>query len=115
VFTGRVPYHGDPRDATVLFKVTMGIRPERPVKAAALGLSDLVWSLMEDCWQHKWEQRPKVLFVLQRLEEADRQFVPTMDNHPISHASIVDQPLDDDDDLDVMTGGSSSPLQQGDS
>ncbi|KAF5345362.1 hypothetical protein D9758_008509 [Tetrapyrgos nigripes] len=75
VFSGKVPYHQWPRDATVVFKILLGIRPERPSDASALGLSDAVWNVIGMCWQD-WRKRPRVLSVLQCLEEAFKDFIP---------------------------------------
>lgn len=74
IFTGCVPYYDHLRDPTVVFKVILGIRPERPPLATRLGLSDMVWELMEQCWQGDWRHRPRISTVLQTLREAFSQY-----------------------------------------
>lgn len=113
VFAGNVPYYQYPRDATVVFKVTLGIRPERPHEATSLGLSDIVWSMMEMCWQAEWGKRPRIPFVLQCLKEALRQFIP----QPPSQATpafisteLVGAHVDSDDSSDE---GDSAPFRRG--
>jgi hypothetical protein len=113
VFSGHVPFYEYPRDATVLFKVALGIRPERPPEATALGLSDDIWSMMEMCWQVEWHRRPRVLFVLQCLEEAARQFVPSSSGQPIQSAFFdgPDEAADSDSSSDDE--GDGAPFSQG--
>ena len=67
MFTGRIPFYNVTRDATVVFRVILGIRPERPADATALGLSDEVWALMETCWCPQWQKRPRIRPVLDVL------------------------------------------------
>ncbi|TDL22634.1 kinase-like protein [Rickenella mellea] len=76
-FTGKIPFHHHMRDATVVLDVTKGKRPDRPgSEATALGLSDLVWNLIELCWQTASSARPRIDFVLQCLKDAQSNFVP---------------------------------------
>ncbi|KLO06861.1 kinase-like protein [Schizopora paradoxa] len=76
-FTGRIPFEHQHRDATVVIDVTLGIRPPRPgPEAASRGLSDALWSLMEECWQADWKRRPRVPSLLVKLEEANKTFIP---------------------------------------
>lgn len=70
IFTGRLPFYGYRRDATVMSQILRGITPRRPAKAAILGLSDEVWAVMELCWQTEWQKRPHIVVVYQRLREA---------------------------------------------
>ena len=82
-----------------MFKVTLGIRPERPRYAASLGLSDMLWSMTEMCWQQDWKKRPRIPFVLQCLEEAVRQFVPSS-NHQVVSGKVRDDSLEDGNSSD---------------
>jgi len=63
VFTGRIPFHGN-SDPQVVYKVTSGERPPRPMDAARLGLSDSIWDLMGRCWQEKYWNRPDIVTVV---------------------------------------------------
>jgi len=51
IFTGRVPFCDTAMEARVIYSVTSGRRPERPMAATVLGLSDSIWSVMERCWR----------------------------------------------------------------
>ena len=54
----------------MIFFVMSGKRPQRPEEARALGLSDLIWDLVEMCWQHDSDKRPTMPFILDRLADA---------------------------------------------
>jgi len=86
-FTGNMPFEHQHRDATVVIDVTLGIRPPRPgVEATSRGLSDAVWSLVEESWLADWRKRPRVPAILAALEEASRIYVPNalLLSHPSS-------------------------------
>ncbi|KAH9935725.1 uncharacterized protein B0H18DRAFT_421499 [Fomitopsis serialis] len=74
VFTGRIPFFNLTRDATVVFRVILGIRPERPAAATPLGLSDDVWTLMDNGWGPQWHRRPRIRHVLEILRESLRRY-----------------------------------------
>jgi hypothetical protein len=57
----------------VIAKTIMGQRPKRP-EASELGLSDDVWSLVEECWQKEADLRPQTDSVLLRLTTAQEIF-----------------------------------------
>ncbi|TDL22635.1 kinase-like protein [Rickenella mellea] len=119
-FTGKIPFHHHMRDATVVLDVTLGMRPDRPgSEATALGLSDLVWSLIEVCWQTAWRARPRIDFVLQCLKEAQSNFVPPEEDELQSgekERSDSEYSTDDEDDarrpfrrgeMDTLAAGTS--------
>lgn len=108
------------RDATVVLDVTLGMRPDRPgSEAIALGLSDLVWSLIEVCWQTAWRARPRIDFVLQCLKEAQSNFVPPEEDETLSgelERNDSEDSTDDEDDarrpfrrgeMDTLAAGTS--------
>lgn len=68
-FSGDVPFADYKRDAIIIGEVNKGSRPSKP-DAESLGLSNLVWRLAEDCWDHKAEDRPRAAEVRARLESA---------------------------------------------
>jgi hypothetical protein len=52
-----------------MLKVTSGERPLRPVGVLYddRGLIDLMWRLMEDCWEHVPTRRPTASQIIMRL------------------------------------------------
>ncbi|KAL5522146.1 hypothetical protein ACEPAF_2003 [Sanghuangporus sanghuang] len=72
IFTGKVPFAGL-RDATVISEVAVhDRRPTWPGPSAAeKGLTELIWSIMQECWQTWPDERPDMPFVVSRLEEAE--------------------------------------------
>jgi len=63
VFTGEVPFHNS-ISATVVMDVLSGNRPDRPTD---LNLSDDLWDLTEQCWNHDPRRRPEISEVVPRL------------------------------------------------
>ncbi|OCH86998.1 kinase-like protein [Obba rivulosa] len=68
VFTGRRPFHTWNHQGTVYVQILKGTRPQRPLAATPLGLSDAVWDLMEHCWGADPQARPVVSDVLCNLQ-----------------------------------------------
>lgn len=70
IFTGLVPFSGYP-DHFVMMQVTKGARPTLPVKTKeqyrAWGLTDDIWALINECWEHDQTNRPKSSEVISRL------------------------------------------------
>ncbi|OCH86823.1 kinase-like protein [Obba rivulosa] len=69
IFTGKFPFHNLSTDASVIVRVLQGVRPLRPLQATPLGLSDKLWSLMEQCWDADRQKRPPATVVLQLLRD----------------------------------------------
>jgi len=65
--TGRQPFHYVRPDAKVIFDVIKGVRPKRPTFEEAPQLTDELWQLMTDCWDHDQLKRPSAGEVLNRL------------------------------------------------
>jgi hypothetical protein len=63
-----------------MLKVTRGERPSRPqgLLYINLGLSSVMWRLMEDCWEHIPTNRPTASQIVARLPRVpdDRPSVP---------------------------------------
>ena len=75
-FTGAIPFHDRPNDGAVVIEVTLGMRPSRPgQEATARGLTDVVWHMIEECWQTDWRKRPRTPAILKVVEDAERDFV----------------------------------------
>ncbi|GLB37955.1 putative protein tyrosine kinase [Lyophyllum shimeji] len=72
IFTGLVPFAHLVRDATVMFKVSAGERPIRPPESSptwsAWGLKEHIWTLMQDCWKTRAEDRPTIDSIVMFLE-----------------------------------------------
>ena len=67
VFTGKLPYSSG-RSARIQHQVLCGLRPERPLSATRLGLTNPVWSIMERGWKADRRQRPSIGRILTVLE-----------------------------------------------
>ncbi|GLB42831.1 putative protein with domain-containing protein [Lyophyllum shimeji] len=64
IYAGHMPFV-HVRDQAVVLKVTKGERPGRP--SAESGLTDEIWSLMQDCWETTPAKRPTVDQVIEWL------------------------------------------------
>jgi hypothetical protein len=69
VFTGLIPFHEFPRDATVMFKVISGIRPSRPSPNDIPELLDDIWAIMQECWNSDPQKRPPIDDVIERIRK----------------------------------------------
>ena len=49
-----------------------GVRPKKPDSAAALGFTDGLWWIVENCWEVDRDKRPDVETVLSHLIHAAR-------------------------------------------
>lgn len=75
VFTTKEPFQHLQywKDRKVREAVLLGSRPPRPgPEITALGLTDAVWALVEDCWAQDPEDRPPMSEVLARLERMEK-------------------------------------------
>ncbi|KAK7437368.1 Rho guanine nucleotide exchange factor [Stygiomarasmius scandens] len=52
VFTGLVPFHEFTHEPTILFQLLEGKRPSRS------GISNIIWSILQDCWNQESSTRP---------------------------------------------------------
>lgn len=73
--TGYVPFN-QYNTLAVIYKTVNGARPERPMDAASIGLSDALWKVVEDCWKQQPQERPKIRAVLNRVNQIIRYWVP---------------------------------------
>ncbi|KAL5480348.1 hypothetical protein ACEPAI_1618 [Sanghuangporus weigelae] len=70
IFTGEFPYFGLHEAAVFIAVAVRDKRPPRPGQVATeKGLTDDVWSIMQDCWKTWPNERPDMLFVVSQLEE----------------------------------------------
>ncbi|TFK19388.1 kinase-like protein [Coprinopsis marcescibilis] len=63
IMTGNIPFYEYSRDPTVMIKVMHGSRPSKPAPDSdafvSFGLTELIWELMERCWQREPSLRPE--------------------------------------------------------
>lgn len=52
-----------------MFKITSGVRPDRPFEAQELGLADPIWNMTVKCWQQDPARRPTITAVVGLLRE----------------------------------------------
>lgn len=71
IFTGELPFHHISRDDVLIKRVCKGGRPRRPPGSSRSwhewGLTESIWSLMQDCWVADPNKRPTAMKVVQRL------------------------------------------------
>ncbi|KAL5522144.1 hypothetical protein ACEPAF_2001 [Sanghuangporus sanghuang] len=70
IFTGEIPYFGLHEAAVFIAVAVRDKRPSRPGQSATeKGLTDDVWSIMQDCWKTWPNERPDMLSVVSQFEE----------------------------------------------
>ncbi|KAG6907607.1 hypothetical protein DXG01_008225 [Tephrocybe rancida] len=71
IFTGNVPFYQLLRDPTITLQVKSGARPTKPPYSSLpwheWGLTEPVWTLMQDCWQEYPAARPTIEIARTRL------------------------------------------------
>ena len=77
VLTGRRPFH-DLCGYTPVAAVLRGERPEKPLDTESLGLSDVVWGLVQSCWSESPSSRPTARQLLDCLSSASLTWVPPL-------------------------------------
>ncbi|KAH8810302.1 kinase-like domain-containing protein, partial [Flagelloscypha sp. PMI_526] len=65
VLTGKMPWHTERLDVTVMFKLLQQERPPRPSE----GITDDVWNFIELCWHREPSERPSSSEVVLRLSK----------------------------------------------
>ncbi|GLB42987.1 putative cysteine protease [Lyophyllum shimeji] len=71
IFAGEVPFANIQLDVTVILKITSGARPARPKPLSPSwqqwGLTENIWTVMQDCWKRDPLERPSIEEVIRRL------------------------------------------------
>ena len=75
VLTGLKPFH-HLRGITFILPVLRGKRPEKPLGAESLGISDVLWELVQSCWSPKSSSRPTARELLEQLSLDYPAWVP---------------------------------------
>ncbi|KAF9646883.1 kinase-like protein [Thelephora ganbajun] len=68
LMTGKIPYP-DSQDVNVIFLISKGRRPPKPLSFEAPGITPTVWRIAKKCWHGKAKKRPETNGVLQDLEK----------------------------------------------
>ncbi|KZT74037.1 kinase-like protein [Daedalea quercina L-15889] len=69
IFSGKVPFSETRREVAIVRRIIAGDRPARPREATVLGLSDSIWSMIEQCWSAEPSTRPTISQVIATLED----------------------------------------------
>ena len=75
----------------LVWVVIQGLRPQKPGNASAIGFSDLLWSLVQRCWDGDMKLRPRVAEVAARLGEAAANWKGLMP--PCAQAASDSEPM----------------------
>lgn len=68
VLTGKWPFFPR-REAEVMRAVISGERPPRPENAEEVGMTEVVWDLLGECWKGDRTTRPTITEVLKKFRE----------------------------------------------
>ena len=101
VLTGKVPF-SQVGDAWIMQVIISGERPSKPEDADQIGMTDVVWGLVTECWREDRTKRPNISNILKRFCEITGEgkttdsklglAAPGMDIGP-SHDSIRSETL----------------------
>ncbi|KAG6825605.1 hypothetical protein H0H92_003089 [Tricholoma furcatifolium] len=88
LFTGQVPFHSIQRETAIILHVKSGGRPTHPPLSSpswSWGLTEEMWSLMEQSWESHPAQRPcsaEIVGLLEMMLSSD--ILPTPENDVLS-------------------------------
>ena len=66
VLTGQWPFYPKQK-MEIVVAVISGKRPPKPKNAEEIGMTGVVWELMEKCWMEDRTKRPNILQVLRKF------------------------------------------------
>jgi serine/threonine protein kinase len=66
VLTGKWPFFPK-KESEVIHAVILGGRPPKPENAEGIGMTEVVWDLVEECWREDRTKRPIISEVLGRF------------------------------------------------
>ncbi|OCH88103.1 kinase-like protein [Obba rivulosa] len=90
VFTGHIPFFEIQSAAGVITRVLDKKRPQRPLQATGIGLSDEVWDIMEQCWRHEPDARPPMTSVQECLEHILKEQDPAVLKMPTVWPLVIE-------------------------
>ncbi|KZT50794.1 kinase-like protein [Calocera cornea HHB12733] len=68
LFTGRIPFYEVSNQLSIPAMVEAGVRPSHPgEEAVQLGLSPIVWDMMQECWKEDYNTRPEGSRIVQMI------------------------------------------------
>ncbi|KAG6907580.1 hypothetical protein DXG01_008337 [Tephrocybe rancida] len=71
IFTGKIPFSNLRYNEMVILRVRSGVRPVRPEASSqswtAFGLTNGIWTCMEECWEEEPSKRPPTAAIVRRL------------------------------------------------
>ena len=68
VSTGKLPFHSK-REFEVMHAVVDGERPPKPENAEDIGMTEVIWELMGECWKENRAERPVIPEILRKFCE----------------------------------------------
>lgn len=91
VMAGYVPW-GKESEHRIIYKVISGHRPQRTDPKPYRRHSDVIWKLMERCWDQDWRKRPTTTEILRQLKNV----------HDVSRRACTQSLLSAADELPVL-------------
>lgn len=68
VLTGKWPFFPK-REGEIVHSVISGVRPPKPKNAEEIGITEVVWNLLKECWGEDRMTRPTIVEVLRKFLE----------------------------------------------
>jgi len=68
VLTGKWPFHPR-REMEIIHVVISGERPSKPENAEEIGMTDVIWDLLGECWREDRTKRPTISEILDRFRD----------------------------------------------
>src|ERR1700691_902097 len=87
MFSDDIPFCEDGKEARVIAKILRGNRPTRPSHHLSMtrGLSNIIWQLVETCWNPEPTKRPTAKHVIEQFRALSRSFT---DARPVDDFNI---------------------------
>ncbi|KAJ7713774.1 kinase-like domain-containing protein [Mycena olivaceomarginata] len=67
ILTGRIPFHEFTNEIKVIVEVSAGKQPSRPLSCSGTTALDILWKLLQNCWDVEAKNRPTAHEIVQRL------------------------------------------------
>lgn len=112
VLTGEQPFR-DIRPRELAFSVLAGARPAKPENAVGIGFSEILWNLVQKCWDGEVARRPQIQEVVEGIGKVATSWFTSMPPGIMQRAvSDVEDDEDEDEDgvSEELKHGESSPL-----
>ena len=96
VLTGEQPFRNI-KPLELAYHVSLGVRPEKPANADAIGISDSLWKLMQRCWEGDRTRRPRIQEVVAGICDAATDWHTDMPPSSTEHREDSDDEEDSDE------------------